>query len=116
MNKKQIERLRKELELERQELLEEVQRMKERENSYLNDTVGDDIDRAAGNSQREILFFLSDHDRHRLDAIEDALNKIDSGRYGVCEKCGKKIKNARLQAIPYARLCIKCKPTSENQF
>ena len=114
MRKRDIEKIRKELESEREYLLEEVQRVKEREAGYLNDTVGDDVDKALGNSQREILFYLNDHDRHRLDAIEDALHNIDAERYGVCEGCGKKISDDRLKAIPWARLCIKCKPSREN--
>jgi len=114
MRKREIEKIRKELEKEREYLLEEVKRVKEREEDYLNETVGDDVDKALGNSQREILFYLNDHDRSRLDAIEDALHNIDAGRYGLCESCGKKIKNDRLKAIPWARLCITCKPSREN--
>ncbi len=115
MNKKELEKIRKILEEEKKTLHEEVKRVKEREKEYLNDTVGDDIDRAFGNQQREILFFLDDHDRQRLDAIEDALDKMDHGKYGLCENCSKKIKKDRLMAIPFAKLCIKCKPSQENK-
>lgn len=114
MRKRDIKKLRKELEEEKEEILEAVKRLKEKEEAYLNDDVGDDLDRAAENSQRELLFYISDHDHQRLDAIEDALQKIDEDRFGVCEGCGKKIKNDRLKAIPYARLCMKCKPEAEN--
>ena len=109
MQKKEIERLRKRLEEDRNEILDDIERIRNRENEYLNNEVGDEIDKAAGDSRREILFYLSDHDRCKLDAIEESLLKIDEGRYGICENCNNKITNNRLKAIPYARLCIKCK-------
>lgn len=114
MRKREIEKLRKELNEEKEILLEDVKRVKEREDEYLNDSVGDEVDKALGNSQREMLFYLNDHDRVKLDAIEDALHNIDSGRYGQCEACGKNIQDERLKAIPWARLCINCKPEREK--
>lgn len=45
----------------------------------------------------------------KLKSIERALEKFEKGKYGICEKCGKKISEARLEAIPEAQLCIKCK-------
>ena len=46
--------------------------------------------------------------RDTLNDIEDALQKIDEGTYGVCEQCGGPIGEARLEAMPAARLCITC--------
>ena len=46
--------------------------------------------------------------RDTLSDIDDALVKIDAGTYGVCEQCGEAIGDARLEAMPAARLCIKC--------
>jgi RNA polymerase-binding transcription factor len=43
-----------------------------------------------------------------LDAVEDALRKMDAGTYGTCEGCGQPIAPARLEAKPTARLCIEC--------
>ena len=44
-----------------------------------------------------------------VEEIDDALAKMRKGRYGVCEGCGDTIVKARLEALPYARLCIACK-------
>lgn len=44
-----------------------------------------------------------------VEEIDDALEKIERGTYGVCEGCGELIPAARLEALPYARLCIACK-------
>jgi RNA polymerase-binding transcription factor len=46
--------------------------------------------------------------KETLDEVEDALAKLESGTYGVCESCGKPIAAARLEAKPAARLCIDC--------
>jgi RNA polymerase-binding transcription factor DksA len=43
-----------------------------------------------------------------LHDIEDALTKMDEGTYGRCESCGGDIGDARLEAMPAARLCIRC--------
>jgi DnaK suppressor protein len=44
-----------------------------------------------------------------VEEIDAALEKIENGRYGICERCGQLIPKARLEALPYARLCIACK-------
>jgi DnaK suppressor protein len=46
--------------------------------------------------------------REALDEVEHALAKLDEGTYGACERCGKPINPARLEAMPAARLCIDC--------
>lgn len=43
-----------------------------------------------------------------LNEVEHALDKFDTGQYGICEACGKEIASARLEARPEARLCIDC--------
>ena len=43
------------------------------------------------------------------EAIEEALGRIDKGTYGVCRDCGEPIAPARLNAIPWTRVCITCK-------
>ena len=58
--------------------------------------------------QAEINNALEVHEEDLLREIRDALNRINEGKYGLCELCGKKISKERLEAIPYARLCIRC--------
>lgn len=47
-----------------------------------------------------------------LEKIEKAIQSIDKGDYGKCEKCGKEIERARLEAYPEATLCLTCKSSS----
>ncbi len=46
--------------------------------------------------------------RDRLEEVEQALSKLDTGSYGMCEGCGNPIDSARLEALPSARFCISC--------
>lgn len=46
--------------------------------------------------------------REHLAEVEHALEKIETGTYGVCESCGEQIAEARLEAIPSGRLCLNC--------
>jgi len=46
--------------------------------------------------------------RELLGEVDGALVKLDDGRYGTCESCGQPITDARLEAVPSARLCISC--------
>ncbi|MDE3203821.1 MAG: TraR/DksA C4-type zinc finger protein [Acidobacteriota bacterium] len=61
------------------------------------------------NVDREIDLYLSAQARATVVEIDRALQKIEDGTYGVCERCGEAIPDARLQALPYAALCVTCK-------
>ena len=74
-----------------------------------NTRQGDMADQASGNNEVHIQLKLKQTDAKILRAIEEALVKIDKGTYGVCRDCGEPIAEARLRAIPWARVCIKCK-------
>jgi DnaK suppressor protein len=61
------------------------------------------------NVDREIDLHLSAQARLTVEEIDRALEKIGEGTYGLCEHCGQPIPDARLQALPYAALCVTCK-------
>lgn len=56
---------------------------------------------------------MRSYEVNRLKALENALGRISQGSYGKCMKCGKKITQERLRAIPWALLCIDCKNETE---
>jgi len=74
-----------------------------------NSRQGDMADQASGNNEVHIALKLRQTDAKILQAIEDALQRVEKGTYGVCRDCGNPIADARLQAIPWTRLCINCK-------
>jgi len=61
------------------------------------------------NVERERDLALSAQARASVDEIDRALAKMDAGTYGICERCGTPIPKARLKALPYAALCVRCK-------
>jgi len=74
----------------------------------LADIAADDID-------RKTLEALGTQELRRLQLIESALARIENSKYGLCARCSKKIPRERLEAIPYALLCIDCKSSEERR-
>jgi len=74
-----------------------------------NSRQGDLADQASGNNEVHIQVKLRQTDAKILAAIEEALTRIEKGTYGVCRDCGEPISDARLNAIPWTRVCITCK-------
>ena len=70
---------------------------------------GDLIDQANADSEAELEIRLRRTDGRLLRAIEEALARIRNGTFGTCEQCGQRISKARLEAVPWTRLCRECK-------
>lgn len=79
-----------------------------------NTRQGDMADQASGNNEVHIALKLKQTDAKILQAIEEALKRIDKGTYGVCRDCGEPIAPARLNAIPWTRVCITCKEKQKS--
>ena len=73
------------------------------------------VDVAADDIDRKTLETLSTNDVKRLRLIDSALSRVKNERYGVCMRCNKKIPQERLEAIPYALMCIDCKSSDERR-
>jgi len=74
----------------------------------LADIASDDID-------RKMIEAIGSQELKRLKLIDAALTRIKQGKYGHCIKCGKRIPQDRLIAIPYAIMCIECKSEEERR-
>lgn len=77
-------------------------------------TGGDVVDAALDAAHGEISSQLAEVESRELANIERALLRIEQGSYGLCEVCGAKIPMARLNALPYATMCIECQQAAEN--
>ena len=75
----------------------------------VNSRQGDLADQASGNNEVHIQLKLKQTDAKILQAIEEALYRMEKGTYGICRDCGEEIAPARLNAIPWTRVCITCK-------
>lgn len=71
-------------------------------------------DTATETVDREIDYTLEASDGRLLTAIDSALNRIEDGMYGTCVNCGAQIAPERLEAMPWATLCIDCKRKEER--
>jgi DnaK suppressor protein len=75
----------------------------------------DTYDLASEERDREINFILSDRERVKVKQIDDALERMEDGSYGVCESCGLEIAEERLTAMPFTRLCRDCQQDQERE-
>jgi DnaK suppressor protein len=83
----------------------------------LSSAAGDQhlADHASEMVDRELDESLEDNAEQLVQDIDRALRKIDDGTYGKCERCGQQIPEERLDAVPYATLCVSCKQLEERE-
>ncbi len=107
--------LRAELERERERLVGAIARLHEGVPRNMEDEVGELAGRVPDNHlgdmatvtfDRELDESLEEGVQERLAQVERALEKIEDGTYGICERCGREIGEERLRARPWALLCI----------
>jgi len=68
-----------------------------------------------GNFDQELTLDLLGGEKEALDEIDRALKRTEDGSFGQCEECGRKIPKPRLEAIPYAALCVQCAAQEEER-
>jgi DnaK suppressor protein len=111
VNKKQVEFFRDLLNQRIQELRSEagktVDDMDDDEN------FPDPSDRASMESNRNSILRIRDRERKLIFKIQQALQRLDAGEFGICEECGEEIAMERLKARPVTTLCIECKANQE---
>jgi DnaK suppressor protein len=103
------------LEQMREQTVRTVQRELSEGREHTKDDGMDTYDLASDARDREISTILTDRDRNKLVAIDEALERIDDGSYGVCEECGADIAEGRLAALPFTRLCVTCQSEMERE-
>lgn len=72
-------------------------------------------DQASAEIDRNFMLRLKGRERQLLKKIDEAIEKIDSGTYGICEVCGEEINIKRLDARPVTTMCIECKTEQEEE-
>ena len=101
----------------RQEILREIhhnvgQSLTEAQQRYL-ESVGDVGDQALMNRERDRSIFMMEMRNRTRQSLDEALTRLREGTYGLCEECGIDINAKRLQAIPFAKLCVACQSRAE---
>lgn len=72
-------------------------------------------DQGSDTNLMEQTVMLMEQEREKMRLLSDALRRISDGIYGICEICGDRIQESRLEIIPYARYCMDCKSKEEEK-
>ncbi len=115
MRKAFLKKAREALDGMRGQLLRAVQAELHQGREQSKDEGMDTYDLASDARDREISLILTDRDRDKLQAIDDALARVEDGSYGACEICESDIAEGRLEALPFTRLCIGCQAEREKE-
>ena len=109
-----IEKLKKTLLDMRNDLLNDVNQTADSSKNMGSDGVQDIGDVSSNTYNRQILLSLNDGQRRMLKDIDDALDRVKEGEYGLCVDCGDPINMKRLEVRPQARYCVDCKTDLEK--
>ncbi len=121
-SKKELTDLRKQLLTEREELSRQAAGIEESSFGNPQSELSGDLssfdeeyaDAATETFEREKDLSITNNIRDLTDQIDRAIERIDEGNYGLCERCGRPIEKARIKALPYATLCITDKQAEER--
>lgn len=121
MDPQKFERQKSALEADLARLEAEVLEIDERDRESLSEASGENAyrdhmgDQGSATFERELDMTLEENLRRELVDVQAALKRVDAGSYGVCARCGAEIPLERLEAVPTASLCIRCKEDEESR-
>jgi DnaK suppressor protein len=114
MDKRRVRVFRDKLEDRRQSLVGQVQQAELYSRERDAEATQDPADMAANAYTKELLVSMSDNDRQLLNLIDEALERMDDSGYGKCVRCGQPLPEKRLEAVPWARHCVRCQELQER--
>jgi len=114
MDQKKLKVFRERLLQKKQEIMEAYNKNKSYGKEADGEATQDIADKAANSYTKEFLFSLSNAERDLLHEVDDAITRIEGRRYGVCAACEEDMNAKRLEAVPWARLCLACQEKQES--
>jgi DnaK suppressor protein len=114
MDQKKTKAFRERLLQKKLEILEAYNKNKSYGKEADGEATQDIADKAANSYTKEFLFSLSNAERELLQLVDDALGRLEARRFGVCASCEEEMNAKRLEAVPWARLCISCQQKQES--
>jgi DnaK suppressor protein len=115
MDRRVLEKCREELQHQMDELLAGAGKTVSDMTTVLEENFPDPTDRALLESNRNFTLRIRDRERKLLAKVKEAIKRIDSGIFGICEGCGGEIEEKRLIARPMTTMCIDCKTVAEEE-
>jgi DnaK suppressor protein len=110
-----LERFRSSLEGSKHRLLDASRKTRLEAATFDVDDLPDEMDAAASEHSHSLLLRLRDREKFLLGKIERALQRLASGGFGTCDRCGQEIPASRLAARPVTTLCLDCKEEEEME-
>jgi len=108
IDKRTLSRFKKILLKEREQIVGEVKQTYVSSQEMGQDGIQDIGDEAANIYNKQILLSLNESERMRLQEMDEALDRIGGGTYGICEECSNPISLKRLEVRPVAKYCVAC--------
>jgi len=108
LDRKTIAKFRKILLKEREQIVGDVKQIVESSKEMGQDGIQDIGDEAANMYNKQVLLSLNENERMRLKEVDESLDRIENGSYGICEECGGPISLKRLEVRPVAKYCVPC--------
>jgi DnaK suppressor protein len=99
----------------REDLVREIARRSRATTGEAAQDIGDIIDSVSEERTRELDMILTDREKKKLLQIDEALDRIEDGTYGLCEECDIKIPKPRLKVLPFAKYCVECQEKLERE-
>ena len=115
MDAKKTKDMRKRLSNEYENLIKSISRNRLAAEEIRLENTEDEGDLATISHDRELLYNLHENDFARVRFVQEALKAIDCGQYGECIRCGEGINEKRLEAVPWATMCIRCQEGTEAE-
>jgi DnaK suppressor protein len=114
MDKRKLKAYRDKLLDRREGLVGQVEEAEMYSRERDSEATQDPADMAANAYTKELLVSMSANDRQMLTLIDEALERIEAGEYGKCIHCGEPVQEKRLEAVPWARHCLRCQDLQER--
>jgi DnaK suppressor protein len=115
MDAKKTKESRQRLLTEHTKLIKSINRSRLAAEEIKLEKTEDEGDLATISHDKGLIYHLHENDFARLKFIERAMEAIDRGQYGECVRCGEDITDKRLEAVPWATMCIRCQEESEAE-
>ena len=115
MNETKIASFRTKLEEIRFAIVGEVQEKYKSPQDRLTEQVANIADDAVQSYERQLMMGLGEKEFEKLRLVEEAIEKLDEGQYGICLECEELISEERLSVVPFASHCVDCLEIIENK-
>jgi DnaK suppressor protein len=111
MNELNLEEIKDKLITERESILRKLSN----KNLSIDDSeMPDPVDLAVNNYSKNVMLSVSENESRQLTLIIEALERIEDDEYGLCQNCEEEVNPKRLNAVPWAKYCLKCQELDER--